>query len=677
MPTLKPQPLGYPHAGAGTVEILLEKEDGADFSVVFSPDPNNIELREGNEPMQFYYYPKYPRLAKEPGKDGKYKFSMQVFKSEGDSATVIGAEGLEEEAGAYTTLTSTIDVPEDLLKKAIDKLKDRLHTQYNNNRQGKLFGLFSFLKGVDRDFNETNVRPIQLVENNISLRVVGEESKENPFGGANPWAFNVQGDGAGTTFGLGENSFSVLMGRNSASLVKSALENGTNNLQVVNNIKYKAYLPTTTIKTTIDVQKVHSYFSSKVKAEVSFVSLSWEREYEKIVTSGGIISEVITDTQFTNEEREKFEQELLSKQRDFAFQLVQKEIFDKPEKQFTPADDPKVKGGFFRFLRGDVGVGVSIKSGKQIRKVKFTDEIKFSAIEVMNSKIDANLTPLTTKSGEAAKKDLAKYITEVRLDEDWRKVQVIASLNGGLIKTDKDGDIVNDSPVSQVSIEVGYPDSNGSIVWKSSGRMLAPGGTPYVKTTSRSGKEIDAVLPATWNDRSMDKNAFVFDFVKNEGANGSKVKVRENIMYEKDKRVKIKDKEYEFEFEGTKLFIPLPIENMINYTLSTEELYECDTLEVTFKADKMSSKKFKFTSENYEDLIPYRVWYESGYAIKNTKYKIKYTCKGKIGNKSKKVTITTPYMELDYLEGDVLFEIPTDTEAKNKDIQKIRDEFSS
>ncbi|MGC4041191.1 MAG: hypothetical protein QM710_10495 [Flavobacterium sp.] len=272
----KVTPVGYPHAGAGSVEILLENEDGANYTVLFSPDPNNVELRESGQAMQFYYYPKNPRLSKEPGKDGKFKFAMQVFKSEGDDTTVIGAEGLEEEAGAFTTMTTTIDIPEALLKKAIDKLKTKLHTEYNNQRQSKLFGLFSYLKGVDRDFNETNVRPIQLVENNISMHVVGEKSPNNPFGGANPWSFNVQGEGAGTTFGLGENAFSVLMGRNSASLVKSALENGNNNLTVENNIKYKGYLPTTIIKTTIDVEKVHDYFSSKGSVGAFFVNVKWE-----------------------------------------------------------------------------------------------------------------------------------------------------------------------------------------------------------------------------------------------------------------------------------------------------------------------------------------------------------------------------------------------------------------
>lgn len=185
--------------------------------------------------------------------------------------------------------------------------------------------------------------------------------------------------------------------------------------------------------------------------------------------------------------------------------MVQKQIFDAPEKQFTPASTPEKPGGFFRILFGGGSVGVSLKHGSQIREVKFADEIKFSAIEVLDSKISGNLTPLTLKSGADAKADLKNYITEIQLDEDFSKVQVIASLNGGLIKLDKDSDIVNDNPVSQVSIEVGYPDSKGKIIWKSSGRMIAPEGTPYVKNTSKSGKEIDAIFPATWNDKSKEK----------------------------------------------------------------------------------------------------------------------------------------------------------------------------
>ncbi|MBC8644580.1 hypothetical protein H9W95_12470 [Flavobacterium lindanitolerans] len=116
-------------------------------------------------------------------------------------------------------------------------------------------------------------------------------------------------------------------------------------------------------------------------------------------------------------------------------------------------------------------------------------------------------------------------------------------------------------------------------------------------------------------------------------------------MYEKDKRVKLKDTVNEYEFEGTKIFIPLLVQNMINYNLSTEELFESDTLEVTFKADKMATKKFKFTADNYEEMLPYKARYELDYNIKPTEYKVKYTCKGKIGKKAKKVTISTDYQK--------------------------------
>jgi hypothetical protein len=667
-------PLGYPHAGAGTVEILLENEDGVDYTLLFSPDPHNNDLRAANQAMQFYYYPKAPRLAKEPVKDGKYKFSMQVFKGIVDSSSVIGAQGFEEEAGAFTTLTSTIDVPELVLKKAIDKLKQKLHTEYQNQRQSKLFGLFSYLKGVDKDFNETNVRPIQLTENKISMHIIGKDDENLPFDGQNPWSFNVQGDGNGTTFGLGENAFSILMGRNSASLVKASLENGNNNLVVENAIKFKGYLPTTIIKTTVDVKRVHSYFSAKANANVGgWLDLKWESEYEKIKTEGGIVSEIFTDEQFSNEEKKKFEQELLIKQRDFAFALLNKEIFDKPEKQFTPAESPSAGLGLFSIFTGGVSVGVSLKSGTQIREVKFSDEIKFSAVTVMDSTLSGNLTPLTTKSGPEAKEDLKKYITEVRLDEDFSKVQVTASLNGGIARVDRDGIITSDSAVNQVALEVGYPDSKGNLVWKSSGRKMAIGGTPFIKMTTSGGKTIDAVFPANWNDVAMGDDKFIFDFVKN--ASPSKVKVRTNVMYEKDKRVKLADKIVEYDFDGRNVFVPLPITKMIDYTLSTEELFASDTLEVTLKVDKMSTQKFKFTADNFEDMIPYKVWYETDYEIKPTQYKVKYTCKGKIGTKSKKVSISTDYITIDYLAGDVLFEMPTGTDVQNKDIEKIRAPF--
>ncbi len=667
------KPMGCPHYGAGTVEILLKESSGADFTLLFAPDPNNDKLRAAGLPMQFYYYPKYPRLAKHP--DGRYKFSFQVFSGVASEGDIIGVEGLEEEAGGFLSLTTTLDIPDDLLKKAIDQLKTTLQGQYGNSTSA-LGKLFSWVKGRDKDFNHTNVRPVTLTENKVVMHRVAKDNDAKDVEAAAPWAFKVQGEGDGSTIGLGENAFSVLMGRYNTSIVKDALQKGGNNLTVDHQVKYRAYIPSTVIETTIHAKKVHSYFSAKVSVKHPFIDLNWEHEYEKLATSGSIVSKIFTDGQFTSEEQKKMNQALLTKQREFAFEMLKKQIFDPADKVFTPAKDPATSGGvmsIFRIFTGGVSVGVSLKSGTQIRQLDMADKIEISGIEVLGTKISNTLEPLTTKTGDAAKKDVERYVTEVPLDEDFTKLQVIASLDGSLIKLDKDNEILNDSPVRQVSIEVGYPDSKGNMVWKGSGRMISPEGNPYVRRKSRTGAEIDAIFPAIWNDNENAKNLFVFDFAKR--IKGSKARVKTITMYEKDKRIKLKDKTEEYEFNGTKVFIPLPVQNMLNYELSTEELFDCDTMEVTFKADKMSTKKFKFDVDNFEDIIPYRAWYEADYEIKPTEYKIKYTCKGKVGSKTKKVTISTDYMQLDYQEGSVLFDIPSGTDAQNKDIEAIRKAF--
>lgn len=668
-------PMGYPHYGAGTVEILVKDVDGVDYSLLFAPDPKNNELRNAGLPMQFYYYPKAPRLAKHS--DGRFKFSMQVFKSTGDESTVIGAEGLEEEAGAFTSLTSTIDVPEPILLKAIEKFKTIIEKQFGTHRNG-LLGLFSWLRGKDKDITLANIRPVQLIENNISMHIIGEEDPDKqPFGGLNPWTMNVQGKGPGQTFGLGENAFSIMMGRNSASLLKASLESGGNNLVIENVIKYKAYMPTTIIRTVVKASRVHKYFSSKLSVPGRFIDFNWEHEYEKLRTSGAIETEIITDEQFSTEDRKRLEESLIEKQRDYAFKAVEKCIFEPEIKKFTPAKEPDTKRTTtIRFLGISISVsrrcvGWSLKTAADIKELDFIDEVKLSSICVLDSKISGNLDPLIKKGDQET---LKQYVSEVRLDEDFAKVHIITALNGSLVKMDRDNEILNDSPVSQVAIEVGYPDSKGNMIWKSSGRMIAEGGTPYIQKTSRSGKTVDAIYPALWNSPAMDQNLFVFDFVRNTPP--SEVTVRQEVMYEKDKRVKVKDKKAEFVFKGTKVFIELPVLTFVDYSLSAEELYECDTLEVTLKVDKMSAKTFKFSSENFGDIIPYKVWYEAGYSVKPTEYKVKYTCKGKVNKALKKVTINSGWQKLDYLEGDVIFEIPSGTESQNEAVQAIRRKFT-
>ena len=659
-------PLGYPHYGAGTVEVLTKAQDGADYAVLFAPDPNNNELREAGKPLQFYYYPKAPRLAKHP--DGRFKFSMQVFKGTADEGTVIGAEGLEEEAGAFASLTTTIDIPEQQLQTALDQLQKKLTQQFGTHTGG-ILGLFNI---GGKQLIPANVRPIQLTENKITMHVIGEEDKK-PIGGSNPWAHNIQGGGDGQTFGLGENAFSMLMGRNTASLLKASLEAGGNDLVVENAIKYKAYMPALTIKTTVHGEKVHTYFSSKLSGG-NVLPLDWEHEYEKLKTEGHIESEIICDDTLTTEDMNKLKESLLTKQREEALKALQKCIFEPADKKFDPAKDPK--GHTFKFLFWSLETpALSLKTGKQERELDYTDEVKYSGVYSLASKISGNLDPLVGQKSDKKTQTttLSQYIQEVRLDEDFSKLHIVAMLAGELAESSSK---ILYSPVKKVSIEVGYPNSKGVIVWKSSARMIPSDGSgnPYVTKTSRDGEtQIDAIYPAIWSSNDMADNLFVFDFVRN--ATTTPAKLRQKIYYVKSENVCVKDKQVEKDINGSKCDVEFPEIRMLNYKFSPEMLYECDTLEVTLKADTVGSRKFTFTAENYDEAVPFQAWYEKEQDIQPVQYKVKYTCKGKVGKALKREAITTDWIKLDYESGDVNLQIPEGTEKQNATINSIRKQY--
>lgn len=670
MPKTNVSPLNYPHYGAGTVEVVTKEQNGSDYAILFAPDPNNNELREAGLPMQFYYYPKVPRLAKHS--DGRFKFSMQIFKGTADEGTVIGAEGLEEEAGAFTSLTSTIDIPEDVLKKAIDQLQEKLVKQFGTYEEG-LRGLFNI--GNKLKLTPANIRPIQLTENTITMHVIGEDSGK-PFGGSNPWTHNIQGGGEGQTSGLGENAFSMLMGRNTASLLKASLEAGSNNLVVENLIKYKAYMPSLIIKTTVKGEKVQNYFSSKYSGG-DLIPLDWENEYESLKTEGHIESEIFCDETITDEDKKKLADSLLEKQREEAFKALQKCIFEPADKEYEPAKDPENRTkGKKRFLFWTYGGykshALSLKTGHEERNLDYTDEVKFSGVYELSSKISGTLDPLI----DARKGDnqlLSQYIQEVRLDEDFSKLHIVAMLAGELAESSSK---ILYSPVKKVSIEVGYPDSKGNVVWKSSARMIPSDGSgnPYVQKTSRDGeKQIDAIYPAIWSSNEMADNLFVFDFVRND--NPTPAKLRQKIFYVKNEYVCLKDKEVVKEIQGSKCDIEFPEIRMLDYKFSPELLYECDTLEVTLKADTVGTSKFTFTAENYDEAIPFKVWYEKDQDIKPAQYKLKYTCKGKVAKTLKRETIITDWITLDFDSGDVNLQIPEGTEKQNATINSIRKKF--
>jgi len=121
---------------------------------------------------------------------------------------------------------------------------------------------------------------------------------------------------------------------------------------------------------------------------------------------------------------------------------------------------------------------------------------------------------------------------------DFKKIQLKATIKAPINAT-----------INQISIELSYPNSIGEYIWKSSGRLFNKLSMSFLKGKSRSGNEIDVVVPCSWIDFENDSKEFVFDFVKNENSNT--IKIKQIVLFNDNKteqmEYEIKDSEKYFE----------------------------------------------------------------------------------------------------------------------------------
>ena len=130
------------------------------------------------------------------------------------------------------------------------------------------------------------------------------------------------------------------------------------------------------------------------------------------------------------------------------------------------------------------------------------------------------------------------------IDENpFKKIQIAIALNKASLLNSK---------INVLSIEVGFPNSIGDYIWKSSGRIFDKTSQSFFKTKARNGNEIDAVMPCMWNDFTDDTKEFVFDFVKNAAI--SKIKMRLQILFES--KYETEEKEFEFLESDSEVTVP-------------------------------------------------------------------------------------------------------------------------
>jgi hypothetical protein len=130
------------------------------------------------------------------------------------------------------------------------------------------------------------------------------------------------------------------------------------------------------------------------------------------------------------------------------------------------------------------------------------------------------------------------------MDENpFKKVQIAVAINKESLLFDN---------INVLSLEVGYPNSMGEYIWKSSGRIFDKTSHSFLKTKARSGNIIDVIMPCIWNDFNDNTKEYVFDFVKNDAT--STIKMKLQILFES--KYIPDEKEFEFLESDTKVVVP-------------------------------------------------------------------------------------------------------------------------
>ncbi len=606
---------------------VVEDDRGGKHEIVFLPDKNNPELREAGKPLHYYFLPQSNRLATHS--DETFKFAVQRFSGIMDPSKNIGEDGYSELAGGVMNFTATLAPPPGVVQKAFDLIKDELQaTQNKHYFWQKNTPIVAFPAPVALRSNSTVVHSL-----NYKNSDTGQDGEitDNP----DAWAFEIQGDGAGALNIMATNAFTVMMGRRPIELVWGAAKSGTSPLTLENHISYDVW--TVPYKLTIvgDWERIRTHFSASAGVQYAWFNANASTEVNKLIENGAVTVDIEVGAGLDMKEREK-----LDMAADTIITTIMTMVTTKLTEAGTTLEDEaaaaehkvdaqevkKKKTGWFSMLQKfSVGVSAAVKHRKDVFEGSFTFtkqiEEQVTRAEVISSQMEGVFDEL--QDDEDA---LARYFTEVFLEEGFRKVHVIGTAIANWPENE-----VGD-PIHSMKIQVGYPDSNGDINWKNSGRVLdGPTDEEMSKTT----------LPAVWVPGNKDAR-FVFDFTRHadRGDESENIWVRKTIAFKESPDVAVNEvvEVYETnehtidvraESSGQLLVGPIALDMTI-----PEEDKQIDVL-VHVRTPKFGEKVYRFNGSTLSTNRYYKVWYEKPEDIEGYEYMVDATVKGKrFGQKS-------------------------------------------
>ena len=599
----------------GHLTVQTADESGRDYSILWLPDENNDKLREAGEPMVFYYMLDRSRLAED--QDGHYKFHLQKFSGVMDPDSNVDAPGYAEIAGGYLNFTTTLKIPEPVMKKAQKQLTEKLKEQYSSH---------PLLIWRD-ELPEPHFRPMPIHEHVTKLHPVtkqgaagtenesGEDASESSGNAGQsipPWGWDVEGTGDGSLNPVGTNAYSVMLGQFPVQMIEGSAESGESNLTIENHLTYAAWSPVAEISVEGEWEAIYNHLSTQFKGDALIAMADIQAEMNSMEKNGTITVNVKYNEAFVSDEQaSKYEKAGDEIAKTFMEQakgtILEKK---KPEDvEAAKADNPGLgiifpQRSFALKARRDVST-LSLSYTKKIEKKVTRKSVQSSSLTGLFDEIQGD---------EKAKK---RYFSEVYLDEGFRKVHVIASANANWGDGEGDGD-----PIEELRVDIGYPDSEGNLVWDSTGR--------YRDGHSDSDLSEDGA-PAIWDQNTQDR-VYVFDFRKHEEHEEEKpIHVKRTVSFQEAPNVLVDEVAEEWQQEEGSIEIRADTAGRLSVDpISIDQPINSDQISVlvTLRADGVPDETLEFTKSNHDEPKSWEAWYKSADDVPPYEYKVEAVVRG-------------------------------------------------
>ncbi len=481
---------------AGGFQIVTSFDNDVRYTLLIYPDKNNDKLQAEGKPAFYYWVPNDVRIARK-GDTGNFMFQLMNFSGVLKEGTTVGVTGTEEVAGGVLTFSTTLSPPAAVLEQTLERIIEMVRSNpilsgskywaIRNNAKPRL-GPVEIVKNVTWLSNlspeaegtmpasggtpiptpgsgspsttdpsksangERFVMEPRLLENHPkTVRLDDIDTRSN----LSLWYWKMQGAGAGNLNPLGTNGFTGLIGAIPTAILWQGFHGAYSPIVVACAMQIPIWSEDIILTIQGDWSRIYDHFSAAGGVSYWFSSAQIQYEFNKLVTNGDLTVELTIDG--TRPGADKLIEEI-NKRKEAIIKVfndqAQKSIFDAPDPKTDPATAPSKP--FFGF-----GASFALKMKKDIKEVHLKYTEKITNRYLMESTAS---TALEGFYDEIAKDPEAerKYFIKLYLEDFNQKISRIIK---PVVRWPDLGLLDIGDPVSFISAQCGYPDTNGSIMW--------------------------------------------------------------------------------------------------------------------------------------------------------------------------------------------------------------------